>query len=112
MDLVEWAEHQFKLNKPDQNGIPERDHLEQVYKQTGRMPKGLEEPVKFPILLSHVWSAFLRLNSSRSIGFSGPNAITYLDIKAFMEVTDTPLSAKDVDAIKELDNTYMRVQYG
>lgn len=110
--MVLWAEHQFKLNKPDQNGIPEREHLEQVERQTGYRPPPLEPPVEFPDPLVHIWSAFCDLNAARSMGFSAPNPITYTELKAYMELTGTPLSPVDVDAIKRLDVAYLGVANG
>jgi len=109
---LEWAEHQFKLNKPDQNGTTEREHLEQVEAQTGKRPKALEDPTPFPSLMSHIWSAFCRLNSARSAGFAGPNPISYRDVKDWKELTETPLSAWEVDVIMELDQLYLRTANG
>lgn len=105
-ELIEFAEHEFSISKPDKNGISEREHLEQVERQTGRRPKALEGP-SFPVLLSHIWSAFITLNSARTAGFSGVNPITYEQIKAWKELTDTPLSSWEVEAIKRVDVVYI-----
>ena len=110
--MCEWAEHQFKLNKPDKDGITEREHLEQVERQIGRRPEALEPPTVFPQLMSHVWSAFCRLSNSRTQGFSGPNPITYEQIKAWKELTETPVEPREVEAIKSVDTVYMRVANG
>lgn len=59
--------------------------------------------------MSHVWSAFISLSNSRSAGYSGPNPITYEQIKAWKELTDTPLDARDVEAVVRIDAVYMRV---
>jgi hypothetical protein len=95
------------LNIPGKDGLSQREHLEQVERQTGKRPKELDGP-EFPELLSHIWSAFTILNGSRSIGFNGPNSISFGDIKAWMELTDTPLTAFEVEAIIKLDKVYMR----
>jgi hypothetical protein len=110
--LCEWAEHQFKLNKPDKDGITEREHLEQVERQTGRRLEALEPPTEFPQLMSHVWSAFITLSNSRTQGFSGPNPITYEQIKAWKELTETPVSPWEIIAIKRLDAVYMGTANG
>ncbi len=107
-DLLSWAEHEFKLNKTDNNGITEREHLEQVERQTGHTPKALDNPTEFPKLLLYVWSAFCSLNSARTAGFSGPNPITYSELNAWKELTETPLKAWDIQAIKRLDQVYLR----
>ena len=110
--MCEWAEHQFKLNKPDKDGITEREHLEQVERQTGRRLEALEPPTPFPMLLEHVWSAFCRLSNSRTTGFSGPNPITYEQIKAWKELTETPIDPWEIQAVIRLDRVYMGVANG
>lgn len=107
--MCNWAEHSFKLNKQTESGATEREHLEQVERQTGRRIEALEPPTDFPILISHIWSAFIALSNSRTGGMSGPNAITYSDIKAWKELTETPLKAWEVEAIKRLDVVYLGV---
>ena len=109
--MLEFAEFNFKLNLPDQNGTTQREHLEQVERQTGRRPTALESPA-FPLLVSHIWSAFILLSSTRSAGFSGPNPISYEEIRTWKELTETPLDAREVEAIKRLDAVYMRVMNG
>tara|TARA_R110001599_G_scaffold348271_1_gene575386 strand:+ start:294 stop:626 length:333 start_codon:yes stop_codon:yes gene_type:complete len=107
--LCVWSEHQFGLNKPDKDGITEREHLEQVERQTGRRIEALESPTDFPMLISHVWSAFISLSNDRSQGFSGPNPISYEQIKAWKELTETPISSWEVEAIKRVDAVYMGI---
>ena len=41
------------------------------------------------------------------MGFSGPNPITYIEIKAWKELTDTPISSRDIETIKRVDVVYM-----
>ena len=91
--------------------MTQREHLEQVERQIGRKPQELEGP-EFPRLVSHVWSAFISLSNSRSTGYSGPNPITYEQIKAWKELTDTPLDSRDVEAVVRIDAVYMRVANG
>jgi hypothetical protein len=63
-------------------------------------------------LVAHVWSAFISLSNSRTAGFSGPNPITYEQIKAWKELTETPISAREIEAIMSVDAVYMRVANG
>jgi len=110
--LLSWAEHEFKLNKTDDNGIAKREHLLQVERQTGHTPRDLENPTQFPMLLLYIWSAFICLNSARTAGFSGPNPITYTELHHWKELTETPLSAWDIQALKRLDQVYLRAANG
>jgi hypothetical protein len=99
------------LNKPDQNGVTLRENLEQVERQTKRRPADLDGP-EFPYAVSHIWSAFVSLSSARSQGFSGPLPISYTEMKAWMELTQTYLQPFEVDAVKKLDSTYLRIANG
>lgn len=109
-ELLEFAEHSFTLNAADKDGVSLKDHLEIIQEQTGVTPKELED-VPFPVLVQHIWSAFVSLSDSRSAGFSGPNALTYTEIKAWMELTNEHLSPRDIEAIKKLDTAYLRKQH-
>jgi hypothetical protein len=86
--------------------------LEQVKKQIGHAPEGLENPTNFPSLLVHIWSAFCSLNSARTAGFSGPNPITYTEIQAWKELTDSPLKSWEIQVIKRMDEVYLRTANG
>lgn len=86
-----------------------RDRLEQIERQTGRKPQELISPVEFPVLLLHVWSAFIALSNSRTPGFSGANPITYRDILDWKALTHNVLSPRDVQAIMELDGVYLKI---
>ena len=57
--------------------------------------------------MMYVWSVFTTLSNSRTAGFSGPNPITYEQIKAWKELTETPISSREVEVIKRLDAVYM-----
>ena len=107
--MLEFAEHSFALSKTDESGTSEREHLEQVERQTGIRPKELEGP-DFPFLLSHIWSAFVACSKARTGGFSGANPLTYENIKSWIELTGTPLDPREVEAVKELDVIYIRTQ--
>jgi len=64
------------------------------------------------MLLEHVWSAFITLSNTRTAGFSGPNPITYEQIKAWKELTDTPMDPWEIQAVVQLDRVYMGVANG
>lgn len=94
--------------KPSKDGTTTKQHLEQVQKQTGRKLEQLEGP-EFPTCMSYVWSVFLDLNNSRSMGEAGAQPITYQDIKAYTDLTHTALSPRDVNTIKLVDREYLSI---
>jgi hypothetical protein len=89
--------------------VSNREHLQQVERQLGRKPKDLVSPVEFPSLLAHVWVAFCALSNSRSSGMGGVAAITFADIKNWLELTENILSPRDIEVIISLDQTYRKV---
>jgi len=99
------------LNKPDQSGTTPREHLEQIERQTKKRPQELDGP-DFPPAASYLWSAFISLSSARGQGFNGPLPISYTEIKSWMELTNNFLNAWEIEGIKELDRTYLRVANG
>jgi len=105
------VEHQAELNKPDKNGVTLREHLEQVERQTGKRPMELNGP-EFPTLLSHIWSAFIHLSSTRGVGMSGALPITYTEIKDYEHLMGIDFSPRDVESIKRLDAVYLRTING
>ena len=106
-DLIDYAENEFSLSKTDKDGVSVREHLEQVERQIGRKPEELKE-VDFPVSMGHVWSAFVYIHSGRTPG----HPITYQDINAWKQLTETPLEPWTVEVIKRLDNVYMRTING
>jgi hypothetical protein len=81
-----------------------------VERQIGRKPIELIGP-EFPELLERVWFAFFDLNSTRGVGPSGPNPITYSEIKDYIELTGKALRPHEVEAVKRLDRIYLKVAH-
>lgn len=94
------------MNKPDKDGVTEREHLEAVYKQTGKKPIELELP-EFPNQLAYIWSAFFMLNRSRTYSDGVPSPITYEQILAWKNLTETPFGPKEVEVITRIDRIYL-----
>ena len=106
-----YAEEVFSLAKTDQSGITERAHLEQVWKSTGKKPDKLDLPY-FPSLLKYIWDSFLILSQGRQAGMSGPQPLTYTDIKSWVELTGYEVTPFELEVIKKLDSTYIKVING
>lgn len=99
------------MSKRDSDGVSLQENLESVERQTGKRPEELDGP-EFPYLMSYCWSAFTMLSNSRSPSMSGIAPITYEQILAWKKVTDMPLSAREVEAIKRLDNVFLEEMNG
>lgn len=86
-----------------------RAHLLQVQKSLGRAPEGLIGPA-FPDRYAHIWDMFIDLHSGRSYSGSGPNPLSWADIKAWNDLMDVGLTESEVRALKALDNTWLDSQ--
>jgi hypothetical protein len=95
------------LSKRAPDGASEKAHLEQVKRQTGTNPEELAGP-RFPVLMEDIWSAFKCLSYRRSPSVSGVQPITYEQILAFKNLTDTPISPREIKVLEALDNRYVR----
>jgi hypothetical protein len=91
----------------------EADHLAQVAKQLG---KPLEEifqssgsSAPFPEAASHIWQVFIELHNGRSYGMNGPNPLSYDTIKAWCDLTGIRFAHWEVELIKALDLTLIKV---
>ena len=85
-----------------------REHLEQVAKVKGEVPQEFIGP-DFPDVSAHVWEAFLGLHSGRTYGMSGPNPLTWEAIQAWCNLTGIVLSSWELETVKALDMTWVRV---
>lgn len=79
-----------------------RAHLEQVQKATGKTPDALILP-EFPHIATHVWDAFMSIHKGRSYGMSGPNPLSWGDIKDWSELNGIRLTPWENEVVKDLD---------
>lgn len=103
--LIEFAKNELKLSEKQKDGATLRDHLLQVQKQTGYTPAELVE-IEVSYLVMYLWESFLELNSTRQSGM-GVNAISYSEIKAYCELTQTHFSPYEIKVIKMLDRVFL-----
>jgi len=40
---------------------------------------------------------------------NGPDPITFVQIKAWKDLTETPITPKEIEAVRKLDTCYLRV---
>ena len=85
----------------------EYDHLKQIEKQTGKTPRELQELPEFPEELSYVLYVFQKMSKQRQVGFNGPLSLSYQEMESFIRLTGTRVSRREVEAITELDRSYL-----
>lgn len=76
--------------------ITNLDHLLAIAEQTGDFSEIEGEPI--PGIVSHVWDWFIELSNAR-----GEGAISYSEIKAWVELTGNQLTPFELKLIKKLD---------
>lgn len=110
--LCEYAEHYFRLSKPDKSGVSLRDHYEQLARTTGQIVPELEPPVDLPFVVEHVWEYWSQLHSGRSNNGFGPNPLGWQEIQAWATLTGTRLRSWEITALKRLDVLYLIAHQG
>jgi len=70
------------------------------------MPKQLE-PVEMPDCLHYLWGWFCELSGGRGYAEFGALPLTFSEIRAWAELTQTEPTAWEVDVIKILDRVYL-----
>ena len=92
----EFAEHEFRLSN---NGL--REHLEAVWRQTGKRPAQLDGPA-LPDCVRHVWGWFLDLHGSR-----GEGGINYAELLAWAQLNELTPTPFEIRLLRELDRAFL-----
>ena len=106
--LLALAKNHFELSILQSDSRPLRTHLESVYKQTGIKPDQLQE-LEFPFIFEHLWKYFSQLNNARSSNGFGLNSLSYTEIYAWSQLTNSEVTPKELDILKQLDYLYLTV---
>ena len=80
-----------------------RAKLESVARQTGKVPKELEELVELPESMRYVWKYFLDLNRKRSSGM-GIGPITYTEMLSYFTLNSVAYDETEIQLIDVLDS--------
>lgn len=82
--------------------------MKSAYKQSGIKPEQLEE-IEFPFLFERVWNFFSDLNQSRTSNGFGLNSLSYTEIYAWNQLTNSEITKKEVEILKLLDYEYLTI---
>lgn len=101
-ELLDFAQHEFRLSKVGKDGQSLRQTCESVERQTGRMPEEGINPTPFPIELGYIWDWYVALDNSRDVGMAmGP--ITFNSMQSYFTLTKQNPQTWEIDVIKQLD---------
>lgn len=86
-----------------------RQHLEAVERMTHRPHERLHR--RCPPPMAYLWGWFKELHSARQHGFSGPNAISHVEVDAWSRLRGISLTSEEALTIRALDNLYLEVRF-
>jgi hypothetical protein len=103
------------MDMKDKNDTSKREHLMQVLHSA---PEGsemyesalaqLDEAPEIPFYIEHVWAWFWQISKGRTSGMSGPNSLTWQDIKAWKDLLQIQIRPVEVEIIYEIDQVYLK----
>ena len=101
--LIAHVKHEARLNEKQDDGSTYRSHLEAAVRQ-GRKgyAKKLQGP-EVPAELTYLLGWFNELEWGRRVGQFGKEGFSWLDIKAWSELTGRRVAPQEVMALMRLD---------
>lgn len=100
--MIAFAEHQFSLDRRDENGVTEREHLQALSERRGQTHPDLIGP-PLPPAGAYLWRYFIELDAARGGTGFGPSPIGYQDILAWARLTGRRPLPWEVGVLMALD---------
>lgn len=108
-DLCNRLETLIELDYPQTGGETLRSQLLSVERQLKKKDPRLEDPGPIPGLVAGTWNTFWDLHKARNYGENGPCSISYVELNSYLQLCQETLEPWEVDVIRDLDQTYLRV---
>lgn len=97
------------------NGTSQRDHLEQVCRQTGKtldelglsVPEDDEDSPDIPEGGEFLWSVFWELSQGRGNNGFTENPLSWLEIAAFSQLSGHNLTPFEAETLRRMDAAYL-----
>ena len=103
---MSFAEREFELIKIQDDGLPLRDHLMNLWRQTKEQPELLATQPPLPSGAEHVWGWFCEAHACRN----SPNSrITGQALQAIEWMLGVEMELWERTAIRHLDALYLKV---
>ena len=104
--LCAAVEARIRLDRPREDGTTLREHLVSYWRQTDEYPDELYEPT-IPPPAEFVWIWFWELDSARVSNGMGPARLSFLEIKAWAELTENDPQPWEVAALMRMDRVLL-----
>jgi hypothetical protein len=102
--LLAFAESEFRLSTPQEDGATLRDHLKSIHRQTRIMPEELMQP-DLPDAAAHLWGYFAELSQDRMTPI-GPQRITPAMLRDFQWMHGVQLDLWERRALRAIDQAF------
>lgn len=79
--------------------------MQQVYESTGILPPELK--ITLPESYKYLWFWFLELHSARQNNGFGVSALSYTEIKAWIDLSGIVIASWEIVAIRAIDKAYI-----
>lgn len=103
------------MNMQDEKGVTRQDHLMQVLNSAPEDSEmfatallELEESPEIPFYLEHIWGWFWQIHKGRTYGMSGPNPLTWENIKSWRDLLEIQIRPIEIEIIYEIDSVYLK----
>lgn len=103
--MLEQSEYYWRIRLPRKDGSSEYSDAPH-YMAKGEIPEHIENPPEIPLIFEHVWQWFLTLNASRQ----ADNLISFSDMKAYFDLTQSCPSRWDLSLLQALDNQFLHMR--
>lgn len=105
--MLAWAEHEFRLGQPLDDGASQREHLESAARQLKALGKPMKEELvpegpPFPDLLDYLWSWFAEISLGLAVSGMAPPVVTWADVAAWRAQTGEVVEPWEARAIVSL----------
>lgn len=103
----------IELTSPDSKGSSQKSHLDSVIRQMkadGKDTSHLEAqvaPVQLEPGSEYMVELFAKLSHTRTWGMASPMPISYLEIKAYTDLTGDRLTPWEIETIRRMDVVFI-----
>ena len=108
--MIAAAERRFALDRRDEKGFSVRQHLESLEKR-GKLTAAQQAELhgaQIPEETLDIWDLFNEIAQTRGSSGFGPLPISALEIKAWSELKQFPISPWEFDLLRRLDQAYLQ----
>lgn len=108
--MLAYAEREFALTIPDEEGVALIDHIQQI-EESGLLEEAERQRDcgPFPDELSYLYEIFHEMNNGRGGNGFGPNSLSYTEIMAYSGLSGIQFEPWEISVVRKLDHAWLKV---